>query len=162
MSTHPVAVKRRRDRRRNSRIIITGLVVLLVLLGWAAVVSLESPSPHQPDTVAESENEDLIFTSPDKSVICQLNRFQARCTAINTVYVPPQGCTMGWNMQVLVDTAISGCAEEPFPEPVGPLAFGDDVTRGDLTCQSRAAAMRCLNDKSQHGFSISAKSTIAF
>lgn len=156
MSTHPVAVMRRQGRRRNAIIITVSLLVLLVLLLWGAWSALQAPPTHTPETVAADTAPDLTFTSPSKLVTCQITSQTVRCQAEKATYGPyREGCPNNAN-QVRVDATniLRECAAT-FADPMGPLAFGDNLTRGDFTCQSRAAAMRCFNTKTQHGFSIS-------
>ncbi len=163
MSTHPVAVQRRRGRRRNAAIITSSLVLLLALLFWGAVGTLKGPPTHMPDTVAADTTRNLTFQSPTKSVTCQINDEGARCVPANPKYAPPVPNCPNNAVQIRVDAqaTVKECAAT-FDKPAGPLAYGDDITRGDYTCQSRPAAIRCLNTETQHGFSVSPNNYIDY
>lgn len=156
MSTHPVAVQRRRGRRRNAIIVTSSMVVLLGLLLWGALGALQRPPSRLPDSVAGDTSPNLTFNTPAKNITCQITPDWARCLAANPEYPPPIPDCPGNAVQARVDrTTIHRECATGFEEPKGPLAYGDDITRDIIVCQSRHAAVRCINTETQHGFSVS-------
>lgn len=163
MSTHPVAVKRRADRRRNSRILIALLVLALIAIGGAASANL-TPDTTAPDSVVASKSADLKFTSPTRSVNCELTKDLARCEVIKPSFAPPIPCpaTMDVRIDNAMPVAAFTCTEGPIADAKQPLAYGDVVKRGDLVCRSYVSSMRCSNTATLHGFSISHDAFIVF
>lgn len=164
MSTHPVAVERRRIRKRNSRVLIGLLLVALFGLGAFALANLTPDPGSGPDTVAGSTADELHFTSPDKSVTCELTGELARCMVAEAEFPPPAECPALLDVRIDPGLPQGGftCQDEALPEANQPLAYGDHVTRGELTCRSYVAAIRCSHDITQHGFSVSKTSFITF
>ncbi len=163
MSTHPVAVRRRLGRRRNTLIVVALFILVLLLVVWRAVAVLADPPSHLPESVATESASVLSFTSPDKTLTCKLDKDAATCSVTKPTWPGAQCGAQSWGVQV--DTSSDGhlaCLPKPLPAATTPLAYGDDVTRGDLTCESRQAAMRCLNNKTQHGYSVSQSALISY
>lgn len=165
MSTHPVAVQRRQQRRRNALLVsLAVLLTLLVLFFWA-LANLTSAGGEGPSSVASSRADQLAFTSPDKSIVCSLNALGAKCTVKEPKWKPAgEGAKCADRWVLRTDNSSDGvfyCMPGPLAASQ-PLAFGDDVTRGGFSCQSREAGIRCINVKTQHGFSLSKLSYMTY
>jgi hypothetical protein len=166
---HPVAVARRAGRRRNAILVFVLFVALVTFAVYRSLSVLGAEKAPDPDSAAAVSTPEVRFSSPDKKLGCQLTDTFVRCDVRDQTWAAPPtppDCVAPnvWGRGVRVDANPTSffCAAESMLDAGPPLHYGDAVTRGDFSCSSRPAAMRCLNVKTQHGFSVSSTAVTKF
>ncbi|MEV6848380.1 DUF6636 domain-containing protein [Actinoplanes sp. NPDC051411] len=115
-----------------------------------------APSPTEPVSVVTEAN----FQSPSKNITCDLTTGAVRCEIVKRDWQPPPrpaSCQLGWGHGMSIangkadfvcagDTVI-GTASEVLP-------YGSALRAGSVQCYSGNAAMRCIDETSQHGFTL--------
>jgi hypothetical protein len=106
----------------------------------------------------------LRFLTPSTNIGCDLTTKTVRCDIGRKEWAPPPkpgDCSLGWGNGVYVDdgkVADFICAGDTLLGS-GPvvLAYGHAVRAGDFLCDSESVAMHCTNEKTGHGFTLSAQ-----
>jgi hypothetical protein len=115
-----------------------------------------APSPSEPVSVVTEAN----FQSPSKNITCDLTTGAVRCEIVKRDWQPPPRpatCQLGWGHGMSIangkadfvcagDTVI-GTASEVLP-------YGSSLRAGSVQCYSGSTAMRCIDEKSAHGFTL--------
>jgi hypothetical protein len=100
------------------------------------------------------------FRSPSKNITCVLAVGSVRCDIVSKAWQPPTrpvSCQLDWGNGVYLDNGKADflCAGDTV---VGTatmeLPYGVSLRAGDVQCYSERAAMRCIDNKSQHGFTL--------
>lgn len=119
-----------------------------------------APPPPPPQT---------LFASPSGNIWCSISEAGARCDIAEKTWDPgaqPAACTAPvWGPGVLVDG--NGpqivCADASIVGGGGgTLAYGRSVTVGDYACASSEAGMRCVQNSTGRGFSLSRRAYTFF
>lgn len=153
----------RDPRRRSAGFAVLVILVLLVCAGVAAWFGLTAPSKATEARDALPATPTVNFHAPGGNTTCRLDKTGAICELTEHVWpapAAPSECPEKWGnrLQIMGEEPAPAfvCATEALPGGVGvELPYGQNLTRGDFTCQSKEAAIRCLNVKTQRGFSIS-------
>jgi hypothetical protein len=108
------------------------------------------------------EVDELIFLTPSKNIGCDLQAATVRCDIDRrswTAPPKPADCPLDWGNGVHLDkdkAASFLCAGDSLLGATRVvLAYGAAVRAGDLLCDSEVAALRCENEKTGHGFTLS-------
>jgi hypothetical protein len=122
-------------------------------LGSAASSSLPSPVVSLVDQAK--------FQSPSKNITCDLAPGAVRCEIVKRDWEPPPrpaACRLGWGHGMSIENGkpdfvcagdtINGTATTVLP-------YGSSLRAGSIQCDSGDAAMRCVDQKSEHGFTLS-------
>lgn len=100
------------------------------------------------------------FQSPSKNITCVLTVGAVRCDIVNKNWQPPTrpaSCQLDWGNGMYLDNGKADfiCAGDTV---VGTatmvLRYGSSLLAGDVQCDSENTALRCVDKKSQHGFSL--------
>jgi hypothetical protein len=100
------------------------------------------------------------FQSPSRNITCDLTTGAVRCEIVKRDWSPPSkpaDCQLGWGQGMSIkdgkadfvcagDTVV-GTATEVLP-------YGSSLRAGSVQCDSGNAALRCVDQKSQHGFTL--------
>jgi hypothetical protein len=100
------------------------------------------------------------FTSPSGNVGCMLDPSYVRCDITDRNWTPPprpadcefdygQGIGMG-----VGEKAEFVCAGDTAMGNGAPLAYGQSLTKGSLSCSSAEAGITCKDTTTGHGFTI--------
>jgi uncharacterized protein DUF6636 len=113
-----------------------------------------TPSPTV--RVVEQAN----FLSPSKNITCDLTTGAVRCEIVKRAWEPPPrpaSCQLGWGHSMSIDNGkadfvcagdtVVGTATEVLP-------YGSSFRAGSVRCDSGNEALRCVDSKSQHGFTL--------
>jgi hypothetical protein len=100
------------------------------------------------------------FESPSKNIVCALTADSVRCDIVRKDWQAPSkpsSCQLDWGYGVYLDhdkvtfvcagDTLVGTAKRVLP-------YGSSLRAGDLQCDSGNAALRCINQKSRHGFAL--------
>jgi hypothetical protein len=106
----------------------------------------------------------LIFRTPSKNIGCDLRADSVRCDIGHKNWAPPPkpaDCPLDWGNGVYVDkTKVADflCAGDSLlgATPVI-LLYGEAARAGEFLCDSEVAALHCENEKTGHGFTLSAQ-----
>jgi hypothetical protein len=110
-----------------------------------------------------------FFKSPSGNIGCVIGeRYGARCDIRERRWRPPpkpSSCPVDWGNGVQVGRRGRGsftCAGDTVFGGKRTLGYGRSIRRGRFECFSRRTAMRCVNHRSRHGFSLSRKRARVF
>jgi hypothetical protein len=101
------------------------------------------------------------FQSPSKNITCDLTTDSVRCEIVKRDWEPPArpaGCELGWGHGMSIENGKVNfvCAGDTVVGTATTvLPYGTSLRAGSVQCDSGNAAMRCLDQKSQHGFTLS-------
>ena len=104
--------------------------------------------------------EQANFQTPSKNITCALTVSSVRCDIVQRDWQPPTkpaSCQLDWGNGVYLDNGKADfiCAGDTV---VGTatmvLRYGSSLQAGNVQCDSRNAALRCIDKKSQHGFTL--------
>ncbi len=126
--------------------------------GGAAATPSNGPATPSPTSTASPDGT-IRFVSPTGNIRCVVSTQGARCDIIERDWEPPakpSGCRQQWGPGLYVNPRTSGvvCADDRV-QGGSALEYGDAVTRGDFRCDSDEDGMRCVNTRTQRGFTIS-------
>ncbi|MFI6072905.1 DUF6636 domain-containing protein [Actinoplanes sp. NPDC051343] len=120
----------------------------------SARTGLGAPSPVV--SVVASAN----FQSPSKNITCDLTTGAVRCEIIKRDWEPPPkpaSCELGWGHGMSIENGradfvcagdtVIGTASEVLP-------YGSSLRAGNVQCDSGNVSLRCVDEKSQHGFTL--------
>ena len=144
----------------------------LVLVGALAGCSLPGSSPSSPPSsgtpsartglgAAVRVVDRANFQSPSRNITCDLTLDSARCEIVKRNWKPPSrpaDCQLAWGQgMILADgKANFACAGDTvIGTATSVLPYGESLRAGRVQCDSGNAAMRCIDQKSQHGFTLS-------
>jgi hypothetical protein len=152
------------------------LGALVVLLLLAACTSPSGSGTSQPSAAsglgdrspsAARVVESIQFSMPSKNVGCYLDKSAARCDITTKTWKPPakpSDCQLDWGNGVSVGEGAASvvCAGDTVLGAKEILGYGQAVRAGDLVCESQSAGVRCFNEPSGHGFTLSRQSYTLF
>lgn len=125
------------------------------------------PAPGQPPAPAPPPQ--TLFASPSGNIWCAVSEAGARCDIAEKTWAPgaqPATCTAPlWGPGVVVDG--NGpqivCADASIVGGGGDtLAYGQSVAVGDYACSSSEAGVRCVQNSTGRGFSLSRRAYTFF
>jgi hypothetical protein len=146
------------------------LVVLVMLLAAcsapAEVTSQPSAASGLGDRASPSVTrtvESIQFSMPSKNIGCYVDKGSARCDIVAKTWeapAKPADCRLGWGSGLSVASADASivCAGDTVLGAEEILGYGQAVRAGDMICESESAGVRCFNDSSGHGFTLSRQS----
>jgi hypothetical protein len=111
--------------------------------------------------------ESIQFSMPSKNIGCYLDKASARCDIVAKTWKPPakpSDCRQDWGSGVSVGSADAAivCAGDTVLGAKEILEYGKAVRAGDLVCESASAGVRCFNEPTGHGFTLSRQSYVLF
>jgi hypothetical protein len=109
----------------------------------------------------------MQFAMPSKNIGCHLDQTAARCDITAKIWVPPAkpaDCRLSWGNGISVGTNAASlmCAGDTVLGAEEVLGYGQAVRAGDLVCRSASTGVRCLNEATGHGFTLSRESYTLF
>lgn len=122
--------------------------------GLGAPPSAGVPSP----SVAEID--EAIFRTPSKNIACALTSKSVRCDIARKDWKPPPkpaACELDWGFGVFLENGRANfiCAgDSVLGATTMTLAYGSALRSGDLLCDSESVALRCIDQKTGHGFTL--------
>lgn len=127
--------------------------LVAVLLAGLAVATPSAPARTAPG-----------FQSPTRNIGCVIDSASARCDIARHDWPSPRkpaSCELDYGDGLAISR--SGrrgafvCAGDTVLNAGGVLAYGRSITRGGITCTSRASGVTCRNARG-HGFRVSRSS----
>ena len=119
--------------------------------------------------VAVPATGDLVgFQSPSGNIGCYMNGKFARCDIAKRDWTPPPkppSCELDWGGGVVVGRHGKGefiCAGDTALNEEQVLGYGESISRGRFRCVSKETKMKCVNERSDHGFKLSKQSVKLF
>lgn len=111
--------------------------------------------------------ESIQFSMPSRNIGCYLDKGTARCDIVTKGWEPPAkpaDCRLDWGNGVSVGAADAAivCAGDTVLGGTEILPYGQAVRAGDLVCESASAGVRCFNEPTGHGFTLSRQSYTLF
>jgi hypothetical protein len=100
------------------------------------------------------------FQTPSKNITCALTASLVRCDIINRNWKPPPkpaSCQLDWGHGMYVEPGKADfiCAGDTvLGSATSVLPYGSSLRAGRLQCDSENAALRCVDQNSQHGFTL--------
>ena len=111
---------------------------------------------------ASSASASLVgFHSPSGNIGCYMSGKGVRCDIRHRDWTPPPpppSCELDWGQGVAVDRhgkADYVCAGDTALNDERTLAYGESISRGRFRCVSKPSKMKCVNERSDHGFKLS-------
>ncbi|WP_235683241.1 DUF6636 domain-containing protein [Mycolicibacterium fluoranthenivorans] len=124
-----------------------------VIASWS-LLALTAPT-------AAAEPGDLVtFISPTGNVGCILDADYARCDIIDRDWNPPPrpvDCELDYGQGIGIapgERPAFVCAGDTTLGGEKVLAYGDSLTRGQLSCDSSENGISCRDARTGHGFSL--------
>ncbi|WP_418277401.1 hypothetical protein ACNHYB_05520 [Isoptericola jiangsuensis] len=159
-------------------------VVLIVVVGIFAFNAITGPSPQvaptgdvaaaadpsqepgdeDADAAADPGEQLAEFASPSRNITCQFFENAVTCgiAALDQQPAPVESCdgttgyvvTLDADGQVSLPCVESGDSPKKASKKTDQVPYGESVTEGDFTCESRQDGMHCVHDPSGNGFSL--------
>jgi hypothetical protein len=113
------------------------------------------------ETTTREINATFQFTTPSKNIGCFVAADAARCDIVQKSWKPPPkpaDCDLDYGNGLAVDAeqkATVTCAGDTVLGSKEILPYGEAVRVGSFVCESQSTGVRCSNDRSGHGFTIS-------
>jgi uncharacterized protein DUF6636 len=127
--------------------------------GSVSPTSAGSVSPAPAVSVAEA-----FFRTPSRNIVCVLTQESVRCDIRNRSWRPipkPADCGLGWGNGLYVgktgEAGFTCAGDTVLTSSRQTLEYGHALRAGDLICDSESAGVRCSNEASGHGFTLSAQ-----
>jgi len=104
--------------------------------------------------------DEAIFRTPSKNIACALTSKSVRCDIVNKSWQPPPkpaDCQLDWGFGVFLENGQAGflCAGDTVAgAATTTLAYGNALRSGVLLCDSESVALRCVDEKTGHGFTL--------
>ena len=105
---------------------------------------------------------DLVgFQSPSGNIGCYMDGKAVRCDIAKRNWTPPPkppSCDVDWGQGVAVGRhgkASFVCAGDTALNEEQVLNYGESISRGRFRCVSKESKMKCVNERSDHGFKLS-------
>jgi hypothetical protein len=101
------------------------------------------------------------FQSPSGNIGCYMNGKSARCDIVKHDWVAPPkppSCELDWGQGVVVGRhgkAEFVCAGDTAINEEQVLGYGESISRGRFRCVSKETKVKCVNERSDHGFKLS-------
>ena len=108
------------------------------------------------------------FQSPSGNIGCYMDGRAARCDILKREWTPPPkppSCELDWGQGVVVGRhgkAEYVCAGDTAINEEQVLGYGESISRGRFRCVSKETKMKCVNERSDHGFKLSKRSVRLF
>jgi hypothetical protein len=115
-----------------------------------------APSPSELVTVVKEAN----FQSPSKNITCDLTSGAVRCEIVKRDWQPPPrpaSCELGWGHGTSItngEADLSCAGDTIIGTATEILPYGSSLRAGSIQCDSGNAAMRCVDQKTLHGFTL--------
>jgi hypothetical protein len=158
-----------------------GAVAVLILLAGCSFSSTPDARPSTPPASVGFGDRDPVpvtpsgavtreitasydFVTPSKNIGCFVSADSARCDIADKSWTaPPQpaDCDLAWGNGVSVGVAGEAsmvCAGDTVLGGARTLPYGDAVRVGDFVCVSAESGVRCTNEPTGHGFTLSRQS----
>ena len=108
------------------------------------------------------------FQSPSGNIGCYMDGIGVRCDIVKREWTPPPkppSCELDWGQGVFVGRhgkAEFVCAGDTAINEEQVLGYGESISRGRFRCVSKETKMKCVNERSDHGFKLSRLSVKLF
>jgi hypothetical protein len=107
------------------------------------------------------------FRSPSRNLDCYIDKTAARCDIRKRDWEPPRRpawCQLDYGFGLLVHIKGPGhflCAGDTARHPGARiLRYGESIERGRFRCTSKRSGMKCVNERTGHGFKLSKRRPI--
>jgi hypothetical protein len=100
------------------------------------------------------------FETPSHNIGCVISKAGARCDIRDRAWRPPpkpRSCPVDWGNGLAVERrgfAYWVCAGDTVLGAGKVLDYRTSITRGLFSCTSRRNGVRCVNERTEHGFKI--------
>jgi hypothetical protein len=100
------------------------------------------------------------FQSPSRNISCTMTASLVRCDIVRKNWVAsakPSSCSLDWGNGMYLNKTKAGfvCAGDTVVGTATTvLPYGSSLRAGDLQCDSGNAALRCIDQKNEHGFTL--------
>ena len=101
------------------------------------------------------------FQSPSGNIGCYMDGKGVRCDIVKRAWTPPPkppSCELDWGQGVFVGRhgkAAFVCAGDTAINEERVLGYGESISRGRFRCVSKETKVKCVNERSEHGFKLS-------
>ncbi len=101
------------------------------------------------------------FQSPSGNIGCYMSGKSVRCDIVKRNWAPPpkpSSCELDWGQGVSVGRhgkAGFVCAGDTAINDEQVLGYGESISRGRFRCISKETKLKCVNERSDHGFKLS-------
>jgi hypothetical protein len=108
------------------------------------------------------------FSTPSKNIGCYVEADSARCDIAKKTWKPPAkpaDCELDYGNGVAIfgqEEATVVCAADTVLGGTEILAYGEVVRVGSFLCDSESSGVRCTNEDSGHGFTLSRQAYTMF
>jgi hypothetical protein len=150
---------------------------LLLLLLVAALAGCTTTSPHGqgPGTPGASpsaragfggpspaieQTDEAMFRTPSGNIFCALTATTVRCDIAKrswTAPAKPASCPLDWGHGLYIDADGAGllCAGDSLlNSSTRTLAYDTGLRSGALVCTSESTGLKCVNERTTHGFTL--------
>lgn len=149
---------------RLAALLLLGAVAGCTASGGGRGSSSPQPSAHAglgaPPSPTVTEVDEAAFRTPSKNIACALTGKSVRCDIIHKNWQPPPkpaDCTLDWGFGLFIENGQASfiCAgDSVIGAATTTLAYGNALRSGDLLCDSESIALRCIDEKTGHGFTL--------
>lgn len=150
---------------RLAALLLLGAVAGCTALGGGRGSASSPPSAHAglgapPPSPSVTEVDEAIFRTPSKNIGCALTSTSVRCDIIRKNWQPPPkpaDCVLDWGFGLFIQNGRANfiCAgDSVIGAATRTLAYGNALRSGDLLCDSESVALRCVDEKTGHGFTL--------
>lgn len=154
--------------------LLTALALSAALIGLAGCdpsghTPSPTPSAHAgfggpatPAAPTPREVNEAMFRTPSKNIFCALTPSTVRCDiAQKTWELPtkPANCEFDWGNGLYLDQGAAGltCTGDTLlNSSKETLGYGSALRSGTVTCTSESTGLTCRDEKTTHGFTMSA------
>jgi len=122
------------------------------------------PSAHAglgaPPSPSVTEVSEATFRTPSKNIACALTSTSVRCDIVRKSWQPPAkpaDCQLDWGSGMFIENGQANfvCAGDTvIGSATTTLAYGNALRSGVLLCDSESFALRCVDEKTGHGFTL--------
>jgi len=124
-------------------------------------ISSEAPTTSAPTPSGRTVTELTGFSSPDGNVGCYIDPEAVRCDIEQRDWEPPAApasCELDYGQGIRLDGGGKPafvCAGDTALRGGGPLAPGETIRSGRLSCTAQPTGVDCVYGEGEHGFLIS-------
>jgi hypothetical protein len=126
------------------------------------------PSKAPSQKVTREITASFAFSTPSRNIGCYVSSDSARCDIQKKTWTAPPkpaDCDLDFGNGVAVvktEKATVVCAGDTVPGAKEVLEYGEVVRVGSFLCDSESSGVRCTNEDSGHGFTVSRQAYTLF
>lgn len=150
--------------------IVALLLAVAAVAGCASTGGTPSSAPSPADSArqalgavpspAVTSVSEANFRTPSKNIACVLTRESVRCDIGRKKWVAPSkpaDCELEYGSGMFIEDGRASfiCAGySVLGAATTTLAYGQGLRAGDIMCDSESFALRCVDEKTTHGFTL--------